>query len=216
MFYNSYLTHIDLFYKNNYENIYKIPELKSIIVEIPLKQLTDDLYNLVSSNKNKILFESYFIFYIFFKFIPYISIKKKNYEYVLKIKYNKEDIMKNFIQLFVINYISNNLYKHLFNKRMGAYINTSTFKEFTNKGNYIKYNNKGLNKTYLRHSTNFRIDCPSLYFFNLSSYRDFFSINTNSKDIFLPFNIVINNLSKNDSIYLFFDVTNLWCLLPKR
>ena len=84
-YYNTYLSNCDSINKYNHKNKHQIYNIKSIVFDFPINQITDVLNQ--SLELKDINSKSYFLFYILFYVKPYINykvIKSHDKNYSLK------------------------------------------------------------------------------------------------------------------------------------
>ena len=100
--YNTYLSKCDLINKYNKTDELNLPQLNSIVLDIPLKQLFGLINNSSFSKAftSKIEFKVYFILYLEYCYKPYINFKidKKNRKGIsLKCKISDKIFIESFL-----------------------------------------------------------------------------------------------------------------------
>ncbi len=190
--YNNYLSKCDLMNKYNTFDSLKTPKINSIILDIPLKQLTSLIPN-SSTSKNfikKLEKKMFFILFLQTGLKPFINVnldKNKKVNSSLQLRFETEDDINSFIFNFFMHLNSNTFFKHF------IYLNAK------NKTNIDSISKKGT----------FNLKLPIFFLPELNMLVDHFFNNVNLKEFntYLYFNF--ENVSNPSNVHNF--IKNLPC-----
>lgn len=211
---NTYLNNYDLVQKYISKNIYNIPKLESIILDIPLDQLQIFINNILKTKSILVYINFYFIFYIFLSYCSYVNFLKKNKkDYSLKIILKNKLEIEQFIHQFFLHTNFNTSFKYFFNlsyskqNLLNNYINKNTFSTYENIFNKFCFKEKS-NTNFL-----FNLKIPFLCLFKMNIYIDSFFENLNSKEIFSYCNFKFKNVKSCNNLFkLLTNSKNFWFL----